>query len=119
MRGVKIIPTVTKTTVKKEMSVNVALTKFWVIFFPSSESFSCKYFLKVGMNATEIEFSANNRLNKFGIINAIPNASEYADVPKNLAFVISLSRPMIRDNSVRNESDKPLATIECCFFSVF
>ena len=68
--GVKIIPSETNRTVRNVTSVNVAFIKSWVIFFCASlseaEEFVSRSFLKVGMNATETEFSAKSLLKKFG-----------------------------------------------------
>src|SRR5574344_1149161 len=114
MAGVKMTPSVTKATVRNETRVNVALTNVCVSFLPSSVSDFSRYLLNVGMNATEIEFSANNRLNKLGIIKAMPKASEIDDVPRNFAFVISRINPMIRESNVNMEREMPFATMECC-----
>lgn len=67
------------------------------------------------MNATEIEFSANSLRNKFGIMKAIPKASEKALVPKKRALVISLIKPSILENKVRTESESPFASNDFCF----
>lgn len=69
-----------------------------------SRLFSSKYPLNVGINATEIEPSANSRRNKFGSMNATEKASARAEVPRKLALVISLSSPRILDINVRSES---------------
>ena len=69
------------------------------------------------MNATEIAFSAKRRRSKFGIMNAIPNASAYFEVPKKAAFVISRTKPKMREQSVKNESESPADKSERDFFS--
>ena len=59
------------------------------------------------MKATEIEFSAKSRLKRFGIINAIPKASAEEVVPKNDAFVISRTSPIILEAKVMSERTSP------------
>ena len=72
--------------------------------------------MKVGMNATETEFSAKSLLNRFGIMNAIPNASESAEVPRKRALVISLINPRIRERRVNAERESPFAKSELFLF---
>ena len=113
MNGAAIIPQTVKTVVRKVMSVKVALRNCWVSVFcseaeASSSVFSfSRYFLKVGMKATEMLFSAKSFLKRLGAWNAKVKASERSDVPRKAAFVISLIRPRIRDISVRTERLKP------------
>ena len=38
---------------------------------------------------------------------AIPKASAYFEVPKKAAFVISRTRPRMREQSVKKESESP------------
>ena len=64
------------------------------------------------MKATETEFSAKSRRQKFGIWKAIPKASPSADVPRNLALVISRTRPSTLEHRVRNESESPFDSRE-------
>ena len=68
------------------------------------------------MNATEIEFSAKSLRNRFGIMNAIPKASEKELVPRKCAFVISRISPRMRENKVRTESESPFANNDFCLF---
>ena len=73
----------------------------------------------MGINATEIAFSAKRRRKRFGIINAVENASACMLVPKKEAFVISRSNPMIREAKVMSESTSPDLTMDFFCFSVF
>jgi hypothetical protein len=59
------------------------------------------------MKATEIAFSAKRRRKRFGIIKAIPKASAYFEVPRKAALVISRTRPRMREQSVKKESESP------------
>ena len=113
--GAASIPAQTTIAVKNETSVKVAQTNSRVSsrFFPFS-----KYSLKVGMNATEMLFSAKSLRSKFGIKNAIPKASASEPVPKKRAFVISRTSPSTREIIVRNESFMPEET-KFFFIEVF
>lgn len=71
----------------------------------------------MGIKATEIEFSAKRRLNKFGSIKATPKASESWLVPMRAALVISRIRPRILEIRVKKERERPLARM--FFFFVF
>ena len=71
-----------------------------------------RYRRNVGMNATEMLFSANSRRKRFGMKNATVNASESCVVPRKAAFVISRRRPSIREPRVRSESREPLLRSE-------
>lgn len=84
--------------------------KAWVSDLPSGVPDVSRYALKVGIKATEILFSANNRRNRFGIMNAIPNASARAVVPKKAAFVDSLTSPRILETRVSMDSRAPAAS---------
>ena len=66
MSGVKIMPRVTKTTVKKVTRVKVAFMNSWVSLLPSSVDESSSLDLKVGIKATDTEFSAKSLRKKFG-----------------------------------------------------
>ena len=63
-----------------------------------------------------MEFSAKSRLKRFGIIKAMPKASANLEVPRNEAFVISLTRPRIREHRVKKESERPEARSDVFFF---
>ena len=98
--------------------------KIPLFFLNSSESFpevaeSSRYPRKVGIKATEIEFSAKSLLKRFGIIKAIPNASANFEVPKNEAFVISRTSPRILEQSVKNERESPEARSDFFVFDFF
>ena len=71
----------------------------------------------MGIKATDIEFSAKRRRNRFGIINAIPKASANLEVPRKAALVISRTRPKILDKSVKKERESPEARSD--FFAGF
>ena len=66
MSGVKIMPRVTKATVKKVTRVKVAFMNSWVSLLPSSVDESSSLDLKVGIKATDTEFSAKSLRKKFG-----------------------------------------------------
>ena len=114
MSGVIKIPIKTTQVVKKEIKVSVAFKNSFVA--PRLSQSPSRYPLKVGINATEIEFSAKWRRRRFGIINAIPKASAYFEVPKKAALVISLTRPNIREHSVKKESESP--ALKSDFFDI-
>ena len=118
--GARAMPAATVTLAVKPTSVKTAFKKFRMFFscstasvlLPVSPDFS-SIALNVGMKATDMLFSANKRRNKLGIINATPNASANALVPKKAAFVISRTKPSMREASVKRESFMPAETKEC------
>lgn len=118
INGARVIPRTTVRAVKNETSVSVAEMNVWVSFL--GISFASKYDLKVGINATETEFSAKSRLKRLGSINAKENASANELVPIRDAFVISRMRPSILDKKVSRERSNPLEKILVCpVFFVF
>lgn len=107
MYGAAITPAITVRAVVKLTTVNTAFKKACTSVFVSPRRESSRYDLNVGMNATDMLFSANRRRNRLGIIKATPNASASAEVPKNAAFVISRTRPSMRDTKVNSDSFIP------------
>ena len=63
--------------------------------------------MKVGIKATEMLFSAKRRRSRFGIIKDVVKASEYMEVPRKLARVISRTKPIMREARVITESTSP------------
>ena len=115
--GVRNMHSTTKVVTRKQSSVNVAEINSCVVFLSSGVSLSLRYVLKVGINATEMEFSAKSLLKRFGTKNAIENASDWLEVPKKWAFVISRIKPKTLEPSVNTESESPFKAIELsCFF---
>ena len=109
------MPRTVTQAVRNETSVSVAETNSCVFLRDSPSEQSSRYPRNVGMKATEMLFSANSRRKRFGIINAIPNASAYALVPRKAAFVISRISPIIRDAKVITESSIPDFNKDVCF----
>lgn len=106
MSGVSAIPAITVSVVRQVINVKVAERKSFVSLWVRES----RCFLKVGIKATEILFSAKSRRSKFGITKATEKASESAEVPRNAAFIISRTKPRIRDEKVSIRSFEPLLT---------
>ena len=113
-----IIPRTTTQAVKKETSVKVAFKNSWVSLRLSSESPLARYFLKVGIKATEIAFSAKRRRKRLGIIKAVAKAAAYIDVPRKEAFVISRTSPMMREAKVMRVRTRPERTMDFEFLDI-
>ena len=93
-------------SVRVELRNSLVFSKFSEFF---SEEEPSMYPRKVGIKATEMEFSAKSLLSRFGIIKAMPKASANFEVPRKEAFVISRTSPKILEHKVKKESDSPEA----------
>jgi len=98
--GVIMIPIITASVTKNVRKVKTHERNSLIAVL----SFSKRYSLNVGINATEIEPSAKSLRNRFGIINATEKASERALVPNRLALTISRRSPKTLETSVKSDS---------------